>query len=1040
MADDQNQLPLGSNGGNNPEENAKTPDTAPAGSGGDGGNTPTGPGAAFMIPINIEEEMRRSYLDYSMSVIIGRALPDVRDGLKPVHRRILYAMQEMGLQANKKYTKCAKVVGHAMGNYHPHGDSAIYDAMVRLAQPFSMRYPLVDGQGNFGSVDGDPPAAMRYTEARMMKITGEMLADIDMDTVDFTPNYDESTLEPTVLPARFPNLIVNGSSGIAVGMATNIPPHNLTEIINATISLVNATGLSRDEELDLVMQTVQGPDFPTGGFIFGKRNIRESYRTGRGRYLMRAKCSTEDLKGGREAIIVSEIPYQVNKNNLIKRIAELVTDKIIDDISDVRDESDRDGMRIVIELKRGAQPEIVLNQLYKNTSMQESFSMIFLAVHNGQPRELPLPDAIRAFIDHRIDVVRRRTAFLLGKAREREHTLLGLQIALDHLDQVIRIIRNSSNRADARENLFGYFSGRSINLRGTELQGVTLDPNKYGIDKTLLGSAIAPAGAAGTLILSYRQIDAILELQLYRLTQLSIDELLNELAKVRENIAYYESILASEKLLRGVIVSELEEVRDKYGDVRRTQIVDETAELQLEDLIADEQVAVTVSHSGYLKRTPISTYRQQRRGGTGRLGMKTREEDFVASLIVDSTHAYLLFFTNTGRVFWMKIYEIPDVGAAGKGKHMASMLALQPGEKIVNYLAVRNLKEEGKYVFFATRDGIVKKTPLTDFSNVMARGIIAINIDKDDELIGVRITSGDDVVFLATREGMAIRFEEKYDPEKSGGLRPMGRNAGGNKGITLKKGDYVIGVAVTPSEDSRNRKRLELAAKLDAANGITHTPALLQEIKDGTALKPSATDALKGTGFSPSVEEALKKGASAPEGAKPNKPSLLIQVLQAIADLQKAKSNVPLELEGDPNENVVEAAAPEEHAARLEALDKEIGITPCLILTVSENGFGKRTDVDAYRLQSRGGKGVINMRTTPKIGKVSSIQLVDETTELMVISQFGKIIRIDTKSIRAAGRATMGVKLLDLDDADKVAAAVTIPNEEKNEEEKPLVQ
>ncbi len=999
MADDQNQLPLGPGDPSPNEENAKINDAAAA-SGADGGATPpgsSGPGALFMLPINIEEEMRRSYLDYSMSVIIGRALPDVRDGLKPVHRRILYAMQEMGLQANKKYTKCAKVVGHAMGNYHPHGDSAIYDAMVRLAQPFSMRYPLIDGQGNFGSVDGDPPAAMRYTESRLQKIAGEMLADIDMDTVDFTPNYDESTLEPTVLPARFPNLIVNGSSGIAVGMATNIPPHNLTEIVTAAIMLVNDPHAG----LDQVLEHVQGPDFPTGGFIFGKRNIREAYRTGRGRFLMRAKCSTEDLKGGRESIIVSEIPYQVNKNNLIKRIAELVTDKIVDDISDVRDESDRDGMRIVIELKRGAQPEIVLNQLYKNTQMQESFSMIFLAVHNGQPRELPLPDAIRAFIEHRIDVVRRRTAFLLGKAREREHILLGYQIALDHLDQVIRIIRNSNSRADARENLFTFFSGRRVNLRGTELEGVTLDPAKYGMDSALL--PIAPGGNVnGTLVLSYRQIDAILELQLYRLTQLSMDELFNELGKVRDSIAEYESILASEKKLRKVIVTELEEIRDKYGDVRRTQIVDETAELQLEDLIADEQVAVTVSHSGYLKRTPISTYRQQRRGGTGRLGMKTREEDFVASLIIDSTHSFLLFFTNTGRVFWMKIYEIPDVASAGKGKHMASMLALQPGEKIVSYLAVRDLKEEGKFVFFATREGIVKKTPLPDFSNVMARGIIAINIDKDDELIAVRVTSGDDVVFLATREGMAIRFEEKYDSERSGGLRPMGRNAGGNKGITLRKSDYVIGAAITPSEDARNRKRLELAAKYDA----------------NAAGAPSSPKAKVGSNL-----------------------TMVQQVQQAIDEIARAKGNQPLELEGDPTETVVEAAAPINHSDRLDALDKLLGVTPCLILTVSENGFGKRTDVDAYRLQSRGGKGVINMRTTPKIGKVSSIQLVDETTELMVISQFGKIIRIDTKTIRAAGRATMGVKLLDLDDADKVAAAVTIPPEDVKEgEDKPTIQ
>ena len=1074
MADDQNALPLGPND-SNPEEN--NPALAAGGADNGDGTTPpstpgsTGPGALHMYPINLEEEMRRSYLDYSMSVIVGRALPEVRDGLKPVHRRILYAMQEMGLQANKKYTKCAKVVGHAMGNYHPHGDSAIYDAMVRLAQPFSMRYPLIDGQGNFGSVDGDPPAAMRYTESRLQKISGEMLADIDMDTVDFTPNYDESTLEPTVLPARFPNLIVNGSSGIAVGMATNIPPHNLTEVIGAAITLINNPHAGLAE----VLEHVQGPDFPTGGFIFGKRNIPEAYRTGRGRFLMRAKCSTEDLKGGRESIIVSEIPYQVNKNNLIKRIAELVTEKIVDDISDVRDESDREGMRIVIELKRGAQPEIVLNQLFKNTQMQESFSMIFLAVHNGQPRELPLPDAIRAFLDHRVDVVRRRTAFLLGKAREREHILLGYRIALDHLDEVIRIIRNSNSRADARENLFSFFSGRRINLRGTELAGVTLDAAKYGIDSVLLGTATAPtalntAGIA-TLILSYRQIDAVLEFQLYRLTQLSIDELVNELVKVRDSIAEYESILASDKKLRGVIVKELEEIRDKYGDVRRTQIIDETAELGLEDLIADEQVAVTVSHTGYLKRTPISTYRQQRRGGTGRLGMKTREEDFVASLIIDSTHAYLLFFTNTGRVFWLKIYEIPDVGAAGKGKHMASILALQPGEKIVSYLAVRNLKEEGKYVFFATREGIVKKTPLTDFSNVMARGIIAINIDKDDELIAVRVTSGDDVIFLATRDGNAIRFEEAYDAEKSGGLRPMGRNAGGNKGITLRKSDYVIGVAVTPSEAARNRKRLELAARIDQANGLTIDPGAMEpgamelgappsstapsSIKVGSsqttnpsddpAINPTSNQNLsEGQGFSPATKNPAEKGASAPEAISSKtgkvKQSMVAQVQATIAEIARAKHNTPLILNGDHSEIVIEAALPEAEVEKIEKLDKQLGLTPCLILTVSENGFGKRTDVDAYRLQSRGGKGVINMRTTPKIGKVSAIQLVDETTELMVISQFGKIIRIDTKTIRAAGRATMGVKLLDLDTDDKVAAAVTIPNEEKSEDEKPLVQ
>ena len=892
MADDQNpQLPLG------PNSDSNNPPDGPL-------NTVQGRGAAFMLSINIEDEMRRSYLDYSMSVIIGRALPDVRDGLKPVHRRVLYGMAEMGLQFNKKYTKSAKVVGHVMGNYHPHGDASIYDTMVRMAQPFALRYPLVDGQGNFGSVDGDPPAAMRYTESRMTRITGEMLADIDSDTVDFAPNYDESTLEPTVLPARIPNLIVNGSGGIAVGMATNIPPHNLTEVVSACIALLNDPHAG----IDAVLEHVKGPDFPTGGFLYGRANIAQTYKTGRGRFIMRAKCSIENISGGRQAIIVTEIPYQVNKSKLIERIAELVNDGVITDIArdEFRDESDRDGMRIHIGLKRGAESQIVLNQLYKHTQMQESFSMIFLAVHNGQPKVLPLDQAIRAFLEHRIEVVRRRTAFLLGKARDREHILLGYQIALDHLDNVIKIIRQSGSRPEARERLFQYFSGKSINLRGTELAGVKLDPAKYNVDMTF--------STTGTLILSYRQVDAILELQLYRLTQLSIDELLKELKDVRANIAEFESILASEKKLRKVIVKELEEVRDKYGDARRTTIVDETTELQLEDLIADEQVAVTVSNTGYLKRTPISIYRQQRRGGTGRLGMKTREEDFVAQLIINSTHAYLLCFTNTGRVYWLKVYEVPDVGAAGKGKAMASLIALQPGEKVVTILPVRDLNEEDKYVLFATRNGTVKKTALKDFSNVMSRGIIAINIGKDDELIKARLTDGQQIIFLATHDGMAIRFHETD-------LRSMGRPAAGNKGIDLRKGDYVVGVAVTPTEESRKARQKELQA----------------EGKD---------------------------------------------------------------------------------------------ITPCLILSVTEHGYGKRTDVDEYRLQTRGGKGVINVKTTAKNGKVSSIQQVDETSEMMVISQFGKIIRIDTKSIRAAGRSTQGVKLLNLDADDKVAAAVIIPPEE----------
>src|SRR6202522_2537802 len=721
----------------------------------EGGNPPNG---SNLIPINIEEEMRRSYLDYSMSVIIGRALPSALDGLKPVHRRVLYTLSEMGLEYNKKYAKCAKVVGQAMGVYHPHGDSAIYDTLVRMAQPFTLRYTLVDGQGNFGSVDGDPPAAMRYTECRMSRIAGELLSDIEMETVDFTPNYDESTFEPVVLPTRIPNLIVNGSSGISVGMATNIPPHNLTEVINAAIELVNNPHAGLLE----VVKRVQGPDCATGGFLYGQSGIPNAYKTGRGRFMMRAKVATENLTKEKLAIIVSEIPYQVNKSKLIERIAEIFSEKIIDEISDVRDESDRDGMRIVIELKRGAQPEIVLNQLYKHTQMQESFSMIFLAVLNGQPRELSMDQAIRAFIDHRVDVVQRRTVFLLKKDRAREHILEGLKIALDNLDTVIRIIRASGSRAEARENLYAWG-------KGTEIV-VTLDRERLMHEEKGL---------------TLRQIDAILELQLYRLTQLSIDELLNELKQVRERIAEYESILASETKLRAVIVKELEEVRDKYGDARRTQIVDESAELQLEDLIADEQVAVTVSHQGYLKRTPISIYRQQRRGGTGRTGMKTRDEDFVEHLFIASTHAYILIFTNTGRVYWLKVYEVPDVGAAGKGKSMASLVDLQPGENVRTILPVRNLEEEGKFIFFATRKGTVKKTPLKDFCNVMARGIIAIGIDDDDELIGACSTDGNQIIFLATHGGMAIRFGEND-------VRSMGRPAYGVRGVDRGKGDDVV--------------------------------------------------------------------------------------------------------------------------------------------------------------------------------------------------------------------------------------------------------
>jgi DNA gyrase subunit A len=872
------------------DENPELPLTPPPP--GEGGN----PGALNIQPVNIEEEMRRSYLDYSMSVIIGRALPDVRDGLKPVHRRILYTMQQMGLAPNRSTRKCARIVGEVMGKYHPHGNLAVYDALVRLAQPFAMRYPLVDGQGNFGSVDGDPPAADRYTEARLTRVASALLEDLDKETVDFRPNYDGNEIEPDVLPTRIPNLLVNGSDGIAVGMATKIPPHNLTEIVDATITLVN----NPHTQLAEILQIVKGPDFPTAGIIHGKSGILEAYKHGRGRFMMRAKAAIETFNKDRQAIIVTEIPYQVNKARLIERMAQLVNDKIIDDISDIRDESDRDGMRIVVELKRGGEPQIVLNQLFKHTSMQEGFSMIFLAVVNGQPKELGLIQAIQLFIDHRVDVVRRRTAFLLNKAKDREHILEGYLTALDHLDNVITIIRASANRADARENLIAYFGGKKIDINTTG-RTPKLDPEKpfTGI-----------------------QADAILELQLHRLTRLSIDEINKELKQTRDNIADFESILGSEKKLRAVIIKELEEVKKLYGDERRTVIEDEAAEIHLEDLIADEQMAVTVSHSGYMKRTAISTYRNQRRGGQGRMGMKTRDEDFVEHLFIASTHAYILIFTNTGRVYWLKVYEIPDVGAAGKGKHVGSLLALQAGETVRTILAVRNLEEEGKYVFFATRNGTVKKTDLKDFSHVRSGGIIAINIEKGDELVAARLTDGVQIIFLASHDGQAIRFEETD-------VRSMGRNATGVRGMNLGEKDYIVGMATTVKPD----------AVLPAAPAKDPADAMLE------------------------VEDVGKKGS--------------------------------------------------------------------LILSVTENGYGKRTAADEYRLTNRGGKGVINVKTTERNGKVVGIAQVTEDAEVMLISQYGKIIRIESKFIRESGRSAQGVRLLNIEAGDRVAAAVVIPPEEE---------
>ena len=798
--------------------------------------------------VNIEDEMKRSYLDYSMSVIIGRALPDSRDGLKPVHRRILYGMQEMGLAPNRPYRKCAKIVGEVMGNFHPHGDSAIYDAQVRMAQDFAMRYPLVDGQGNFGSVDGDPAAAMRYTEARLAGIARQILADIELDTVDFVPTYDESQLEPSCLPTRIPNLLVNGSAGIAVGMATNIPPHNLTEVIDAVIHLVQNPAATVEE----LAKFVQGPDFPTGGVIYGRDGIRRAYATGRGSIVIRARAAIEKQpQGDRNMIVIREIPFQVNKAKLIEKIADLVQSKRIDGITDLRDESDRDGMRIVVELRRGEQPEVILNNLYKLTPMQSSFGVIMLAIAEGQPRVLNLADALRSFVDHRSEVIRRRSRYQLKKAEDRAHILEGLFKALDHIDRVIRLIRRSMSPQEARERLMAEFGLSAVQARH------------------------------------------ILEMQLRALTGLEREKLHQEYTALAKRIAELREILSSNPALKRLLVKELKEVRKQYGDERRTAIVDEAAEITLEDLIAVEDVVVTMTHTGYLKRTPISIYRMQHRGGKGRIGMRTREQDFVASLFVASTHSYLLIFTNQGKIHWLKVYVIPDVGSSGKGKAIVNLVNFEQGEKVAALLPVTEFAQD-QFVVFATRRGTVKKTRLDAFSNPMSRGIRAISLNKGDELIGAELTAGDNQIFLGTRKGKCIRFHER-------GVRSMGRQARGVKGIDLVRGDYLVGMTVG----------------------------------------------------------------------------------------------------GDKG----------------------------LILSVTENGYGKRTRIGAYRYQSRGGQGVINVKTTDRNGKVMAIMKVSENSGIILITAQGKLIRLESGAIRAVGRSAQGVRLMDLHQGDQVAAACLITHQ-----------
>jgi DNA gyrase subunit A len=820
--------------------------------------------------------MKRSYMDYAMSVIIGRALPDVRDGLKPAHRRVLYGMRLMGLASNRSYRKCAKIVGEVMGNFHPHGDASIYDTLVRLSQEFNMRYPLVDGQGNFGSVDGDPPAAMRYTEARLQGLAEDLMADLEKDTVDFVPNYDETTEEPTVLPAPIPNLLVNGSSGIAVGMATNVPPHNLGEVISGVIYVIEeqqkarrlATGgapaegdpkiTSREERLRHLFRVVTGPDFPTGGIIVGRSGIVQAYREGRGSLTVRSRTEIEtSKKGDKQSIVVTEIPYQVNKKRLIENIAELVREKTIDGISDLRDESDRDGMRIVIELKRGEVPEVVLNNLYKHTQLQTSFGIIMLAIAGGRPKILSLLEFIEEFIEFRREVVRRRIEFELKKAEARAHILEGLRLALDHLDEVIKLIRASKVSSEAREGLMATFGFSQV------------------------------------------QAQAILEMQLQRLTGLERQKILDELAELLKLIEHLRGILASETLLMQVVVDELKAIQDRFSDPRRTEIVDAEGEFRVEDLIADEDVAITVTATGYIKRTAITEYRSQRRGGRGRIGMRTREEDIVNHLFVASTHSYILIFSDKGRCYWLKVHEIPDVVAAGKGKAIANLVSMQPDEKIASLLSVRELETPERFIVMCTRKGTVKKTELAAFSNPRAGGIIAIGIDEGDAVMSVQLSDGKSEIVIGTRDGMAIRFPEDD-------IRAMGRTAYGVKGIVLRDDDEVVGMEV---------------------------------------LRPGGT-----------------------------------------------------------------------------------------ILTVTENGYGKRTEIDEYRVQSRGGIGIINIQTSERNGKVIGVACVLENEELMFITEQGMILRTQANGISLIGRATQGVRLIDMDEGDRTVSVARLEDQGSVEE------
>jgi DNA gyrase subunit A len=813
------------------------------------------PVAAQKLPTNIADEMRQSYMDYAMSVIIGRALPDVRDGLKPANRRVLFGMQQMGLQPGRPYRKSAKVAGEVMGNYHPHGEGAIYDTLVRMAQDWNLRAPLVDGQGNFGSIDGDPPAAMRYTEARLSRVGASMMADIEKDTVDFIPTYDNSATEPTVLPTVLPNLLVNGAEGIAVGMATKIPPHNLGEVVDGLTFLVENPDLTPDERMEGLLERIQGPDFPTAGFICGRAGIRQAYRTGRGTVVMRALAEIETRKGDKEAIVITEIPYQVNKARLVERIADLVREKRIDGISDIRDESSREGMRIVLDIRKGEPSQVILNNLYKLTPLQETFGVIMLAIVDQRPRVLNLLEVAELFVDFRREVVRRRTAFELRKAEARAHVLEGLVIALDHLDEVIALIRAAKTPPDAKAGLVTRFG------------------------------------------LSPIQADTILEMQLQRLTGLERQKVVDELKELKVLIADLKDILAKPRRIDQILTEELKKIRDDHGDPRRTVIQDAVDEITVEDMIAEEDVAISITHGGYIKRTSITTYRSQRRGGRGRMGMRTKEEDFVDQLFIASTHSYILIFTDRGRAYWLKVHEIPEVGPQGRGKAVVNLVHLSPQEKIAAFVSVKDFTA-GQYVLLATRKGIVKKTALDAFSNPRLGGIIALGVEADDALIEAVLTAGKDEILLATRDGMAIHFSEED-------VRPMGRAAYGVKGIELETADEVVALEV---------------------------------VSAGT------------------------------------------------------------------------------------------------VLTVTANGYGKRTDLEEYRLQSRGGKGIINIKTSGRNGPVVGVKFLRGDEEVMLITEKGMIIRLDTKDISTIGRNTQGVRLIQLEEGDHLVSVARLAERVEGED------